>query len=48
MCFGDWSRLDLFTNDELEGILEEEDNARKAGKGIGGLSLVDDDIVAIL
>ena len=48
MCFGDWSHLDLFTNNELEVILEQEDNAAKAGKAIGGLSLVDDDVVASL
>lgn len=38
----------LSTNDDLEAILEQEDNAVKAGKGIGGLSLVDDDEVVIL
>lgn len=48
MCFGDWSRLDLFTNDDLEVMLEADDKAVKAGKYISDLLFVDDDGVVSL
>lgn len=48
MCFGDWLRLDLFTNNELEASLEANDNAVKAGKAASGPMLVDNEIFASL
>ena len=40
MCFGDWSRLDLFTPPELEAMLKDGDDNAQDNKGF-----VDDDII---
>lgn len=41
MCFGDWSRLNLFTPAELISMLKEDDNEDDEDEEI----LVDDDLV---